>query len=84
MNAKTTMSFLSSLKKVLNFGSESKKKKCCEHIKCDQIPEDYWELIGELGDGAFGKVHKARHKFNNTLAAVKICQLEVCILPKLK
>ena len=74
------MSFLSSLKKVLNIGSDNKKKRRgFQHIKCDTIPEDIWEIIGELGDGAFGKVHKARHRVTNRLAAAKICQLEVII-----
>ena len=41
------------------------------------IPDDVWEIVGELGDGAFGKVHKARHRVDGTLAAAKICQLEV-------
>jgi len=71
------MSFLSSIKKVLNIGqSDSKKKKCFQHIKEDVDPETVWDIIGELGDGAFGKVHKARHKENGKLAAAKICALE--------
>jgi hypothetical protein len=24
----------------------------------DCNPEDFWEMVGELGDGAFGKVYK--------------------------
>jgi len=71
------MSFLSSIKKVLNIGqSDSKKRKCFQHIKEDIDPETIWDIIGELGDGAFGKVHKARHKENGRLAAAKICALE--------
>jgi len=71
------MSFLSSIKKVLNIGqSDSKKKKTFQHIKEDVDPETVWDIIGELGDGAFGKVHKARHKENGKLAAAKICALE--------
>jgi len=71
------MSFLSSIKKVLNIGqSDSKKKKCFQHIKEDVDPETVWDIIGELGDGAFGKVHKARHKEHGRLAAAKICALE--------
>ena len=71
------MSFLSSIKKVLNIGqSDSKKKKCFQHIKDEIDPESVWEIIGELGDGAFGKVHKARHRENGKLAAAKICALE--------
>ena len=73
------MSFLSSLKKVLNFGSDNKKKKGFQHIKCDQDPAEIWEIIGELGDGAFGKVYKARHRANGAMAAAKICELEVGI-----
>jgi STE20-like kinase len=72
------MSLLSSIKKALNIGQGSqKKRKGFQHIRCDQNPEDIWEIVGELGDGAFGKVHKARHRENQTLAAAKICQLEV-------
>jgi STE20-like kinase len=71
------MSFLSSIKKVLNIGqSDSKKRKCFQHIKEDIDPETIWDIIGELGDGAFGKVHKARHKEHGRLAAAKICALE--------
>jgi len=28
------------------------------NIKMDCNPEDFWEMVGELGDGAFGKVYK--------------------------
>jgi len=71
------MSFLSSIKKVLNIGQTEKKKKLVlQNIKDDVDPEQFWEIIGELGDGAFGKVHKARHKETGRLAAAKICQLE--------
>lgn len=54
------MSFLSNLKKVLHLGgaNEAKKKKVFNNIKMDCNPEDFWEMVGELGDGAFGKVYK--------------------------
>jgi len=62
---------------VLNIGqSDSKKKKIFQHIKEEIDPETIWDLIGEIGDGAFGKVHKARHKETGRLAAAKICALE--------
>ena len=35
-----------------------------------------WDIVGELGDGAFGKVHKARHKDDGRYAAAKICTIE--------
>lgn len=38
--------------------NEAKKKKVFNNIKLDVDPEEYWEMIGELGDGAFGKVYK--------------------------
>lgn len=38
-----------------------KKVKQYEHVHRDINPNDIWELIGELGDGAFGKVYKVRY-----------------------
>jgi len=38
--------------------NEAKKKKVFNNIKMDCNPEDFWEMVGELGDGAFGKVYK--------------------------
>lgn len=35
-----------------------KKVKQYEHVHRDINPNDIWELIGEIGDGAFGKVYK--------------------------
>lgn len=52
------MSFFN-FRKIFKLGSE-KKKKQYEHVKRDLNPEEFWEIIGELGDGAFGKVYKVR------------------------
>jgi len=64
------MSFFSGLKKkVLNFGggrggegggqgSRFKKLPAC--LRMDVDPGCQWDFIGELGDGAFGKVYKVR------------------------
>lgn len=35
-------------------------------------PKKFWKLLNEIGDGAFGKVHKARNRFTDQLAAVKM------------
>ncbi|XP_011059314.1 PREDICTED: serine/threonine-protein kinase 10 isoform X1 [Acromyrmex echinatior] len=71
------MSFLSNLKKAFHFGgNDAKKKKLYNNIKMDCNPEEFWEMVGELGDGAFGKVYKAQHKLSNQLAAAKMCALE--------
>lgn len=53
------MSFFNNLKKVLHIGgggSDSKKKRVFNNIRMDCSPDEFWEMIGELGDGAFGKV----------------------------
>lgn len=44
-------------RKIFKLGAE-KKKKQYEHVRRDEDPEEIWEIIGELGDGAFGKVFK--------------------------
>uniref|UniRef100_A0A665TUA5 non-specific serine/threonine protein kinase n=1 Tax=Echeneis naucrates TaxID=173247 RepID=A0A665TUA5_ECHNA len=51
-----------------------KKVKQYEHVHRDINPNDLWEIIGELGDGAFGKVYKARNKETEVLAAAKVIE----------
>ncbi len=41
-----------------------KKTKQYEHVHRDVNPNDIWEIIGELGDGAFGKVYKVSSNLN--------------------
>ncbi|XP_076024382.1 serine/threonine-protein kinase 10 [Genypterus blacodes] len=56
-------------------GIEIKKKvKQYEHVHRDINPNDLWDIIGELGDGAFGKVYKARNKETGALAAAKVIE----------
>ncbi|XP_054456815.1 STE20-like serine/threonine-protein kinase isoform X2 [Anoplopoma fimbria] len=64
------MSFFN-FRKIFKLGPD-KKKKQYEHVHRDVNPEDIWNVIGELGDGAFGKVYKAQNKLNGTLAAAKV------------
>nr|XP_023698305.1 serine/threonine-protein kinase 10-like isoform X2 [Paramormyrops kingsleyae] len=64
------MSFFN-FRKIFKLGAD-KKKKQYEHVHRDVNPEDIWEIIGELGDGAFGKVYKAQNKETGTLAAAKV------------
>ncbi|XP_046386682.1 serine/threonine-protein kinase 10 [Ischnura elegans] len=70
--------FLSNLKKVLHLGggNDGKKKKGFNNIKMDVDPEEFWEMVGELGDGAFGKVYKAQRRGTDVFAAAKRCALE--------
>ena len=37
---------------------EGKRKAKFPYIKQDSDPNELWEIVGELGDGAFGKVYK--------------------------
>nr|XP_020456429.1 STE20-like serine/threonine-protein kinase isoform X1 [Monopterus albus] len=64
------MSFFN-FRKIFKLGPD-KKKKQYEHVHRDVNPEEIWEMVGELGDGAFGKVYKAQNKQNGTLAAAKV------------
>uniref|UniRef100_A0A1A8KJ78 non-specific serine/threonine protein kinase n=1 Tax=Nothobranchius kuhntae TaxID=321403 RepID=A0A1A8KJ78_NOTKU len=64
------MSFFN-FRKIFKIVSE-KKKKQYEHVRRDEDPEEIWEIIGELGDGAFGKVFKGRHVKTGQLAAIKV------------
>ncbi|XP_013163491.1 PREDICTED: serine/threonine-protein kinase 10 [Papilio xuthus] len=72
------MSFFNNLKKVLHLGSgnDAKKKKVFSNIRDNSDPNEHWDMIGELGDGAFGKVYKAQHKSTGQLAAAKMCVLD--------
>lgn len=71
------MSFLNNLKKVFHLGgSDAKKKRTYNNIHMDADMAENWDLIGELGDGAFGKVFKAQQKQTRQLAAAKMCTLE--------
>lgn len=69
------MSFFNSFRKLFRFGGEddlkSKKKELYKNIKRDVDPKNFWEILSEIGDGAFGKVYKAEHKENNLCAALK-------------
>lgn len=71
------MSFFNNIKKVLHFGgNDAKKKKVYNNVRMDTDPEEYWDMIGELGDGAYGKVYKAQNKHTGQLGAAKMCRLD--------
>ncbi|GAB1295915.1 Serine/threonine-protein kinase 10 [Apodemus speciosus] len=53
---------------------EKRKSREYEHVRRDLDPNDIWEIVGELGDGAFGKVYKAKNKETGALAAAKVIE----------
>uniref|UniRef100_A0AAY5E8G8 non-specific serine/threonine protein kinase n=1 Tax=Electrophorus electricus TaxID=8005 RepID=A0AAY5E8G8_ELEEL len=53
---------------------DKKKGKQYQHVHRDLNPNDIWEVVGELGDGAFGKVYKAHNKESGALAAAKVIE----------
>lgn len=56
--------------------TEIKRPSAFNYVKKDVNPLEFWDIIGELGDGAFGKVQKARNKANEALlAAAKAIEL---------
>lgn len=56
------MSFLSNFKKIFHIGGvgEERKKPVHDNIIRDVDPEEVWSMVGDLGDGAFGKVYKVK------------------------
>ncbi|KAF8561535.1 hypothetical protein P879_06431 [Paragonimus westermani] len=65
------MTFLKGLLKKLKTTDEQKRKGSSGNIKRDVNPEDMWEIVNELGDGAFGKVYKTKRKVGDMQAALK-------------
>jgi len=54
------MPILEKLRNIFASGSDGGKKKLrqFQYIRRDADPGELWEIVGELGDGAFGKVYK--------------------------
>ena len=46
------------LRRLFGFSEKKKAPRRYEHVKRDVDPEEAWLVLGELGDGAFGKVFK--------------------------
>ncbi|XP_072342097.1 STE20-like serine/threonine-protein kinase [Scyliorhinus torazame] len=65
------MSFFSFMK-LFKLGPEKKKARQYQRLKRGVDPEEVWKVIGELGDGAFGKVLKAQNRETGDVAAAKV------------
>ncbi|KAF5894726.1 serine/threonine-protein kinase 10-like, partial [Clarias magur] len=60
--------------KIFRLPTDKKKVKQYQHVHRNVNPADVWEIVGELGDGAFGKVYKARNRDTGILAAAKVIE----------
>ncbi|XP_078062861.1 uncharacterized protein LOC144488657 [Mustelus asterias] len=65
------MAFFSFMR-LFKLAPEKKKPKEYQHLKRGVDPQDVWKVIGELGDGAFGKVLKAQNRQTGDIAAAKV------------
>ncbi|CDW58779.1 Pkinase and PKK domain containing protein [Trichuris trichiura] len=58
------------------YGTDSKRSPAYNFIQFGVDPHDIWDVVSDLGDGAFGKVQKVIHKENGTCAAAKAIELQ--------
>uniref|UniRef100_A0A8B9LAV7 non-specific serine/threonine protein kinase n=1 Tax=Astyanax mexicanus TaxID=7994 RepID=A0A8B9LAV7_ASTMX len=63
------------LMRLFRLGVEKKRVRQYEHLKRDVDPRESWETLGELGDGAFGKVYKAQNRVSGVMGAVKVMEV---------
>lgn len=71
------MSFFN-LRKIFKLGID-KKKKQYEHVHRDVNPEEVWEIVGELGDGAFGKVYKVKMSVCGFVVHLSLALFPLCV-----
>ena len=55
-----TMSIFGWLSKILADDSKKKPKVHLQYVRRNQNPLEVWEIVNEIGDGAFGKVYKVK------------------------
>lgn len=63
------------LRRLFGFSEKKKPPRQYEHVKRDVDPEEAWQVLGELGDGAFGKVFKVGGHFKTPLVPQGFLQM---------
>jgi len=58
---------------LLSDDSKRKSKVHLQHVRRNQNPLDVWEIVNEIGDGAFGKVYKVNLLFMNQECSWRVC-----------
>lgn len=71
LSSASDMAF-ANFRRILRFTGDKRKLREYEHVRRDLDPNLVWEIVGELGDGAFGKVYKAKNKETGVFAAAKV------------
>jgi len=57
------MSLFERLWNLLSDDTKKKSKVHLQNVTRNQNPLDLWEIVSEIGDGAFGKVYKVKSLF---------------------
>jgi len=52
---------------ILSTDSKKISKVNLQHVQRNQNPLDVWDIVNEIGDGAFGKVYKVKLLFSSHL-----------------
>ncbi|XP_076875970.1 uncharacterized protein LOC143525655 [Brachyhypopomus gauderio] len=63
------------LMRIFRLGTEKKRVRHYENLQRDVDPRHTWETLGEIGDGAFGKVYKAQNSVTGLYAAAKVIEV---------
>ena len=75
------MSFLNNIKKLFKIGHDSEQAKKGQwnvNIKKDQDPLQNWEIITEIGEGAFGAVYKVCYHYLHCFLDVMLPHGHIC------